>query len=198
MRLLPEDPVKRGRLQLVLLIAVFVLPLVGSGVAYLFHWSTGHTSNYGTLIEPRPVPQTPLVALDGRSERLNALYGKWILLQFDAPACESGCERKLYTMRQVRKALGRDQSRVERVWILSADGRPKPRLLQAIEGTRVLRPSDAKFAAAFHAPGTPGTVRDHIYVIDPRGNLMLRFPPDADPSRVIKDLQRLLAYSSIG
>jgi len=195
MRLLPEDPVKRGRLQLLLLIAVFVLPLVGSGVAYLFHWSTGHTSNYGTLIEPHPVPQTPLVALDGRSERLEALRGKWILLQFDAPACDTGCERKLYTMRQVRKALGRDQSRVERVWILSAPGRPKPQLLHAIEGTQVLHPTDAKFAAAFPAPGT---VRDHIYVIDPRGNLMLRFPHDADPARVIKDLQRLLAYSSIG
>ena len=195
MRLLPEDPVKRGRLQLLLLIGVFVLPLAGSGVAYLFHWSTGHRSNYGTLIEPHPVPKTPLVGLDGRSERLDALHGKWILLQFDAPACESGCERKLYTMRQVRKALGRDESRVERVWILSADGRPKPRLLQAIEGTRVLRPADARFAAAFPALGT---VRDHIYVIDPRGNLMLRFPHDADPARVIKDLRRLLAYSSIG
>ena len=195
MRLLPEDPVKRGRLQLLLLIGVFVFPLVGSGVAYLFHWSTGHRSNYGTLIDPHPVPQTTLVGLDGRPERLNALEGKWILLQFDAPSCDLGCERKLYTMRQVRKALGRDESRVERVWILTADGRPKPRLLQVIEGTQVLRPPDAKFATAFPAPNT---VRDHIYVIDPRGNLMLRFPPDADPSRVIKDLQRLLAYSSIG
>ena len=195
MRLLPDDPVKRGRLQLLLLIGVFVLPLAGSGVAYLLHWSTGHRSNYGTLIDAHPVPQSTLVGLDGRSERLDALRGKWVLLQFDAPACDTGCERKLYIMRQVRKALGRDQSRVERVWILSAEGQPKPRLLQAIAGTRVLRPADARFASAFPAPGT---VRDHIYLIDPRGNLMLRFPPDADPSRVIKDLQRLLAYSSIG
>lgn len=195
MRLLPEDPVKRGRLQLVLLIAVFLFPLVGSAVAYLFHWSTGHRGNYGTLIEPRPVPESTLLEASGQRERLDALRGKWILLQFDAPACDPRCERKLYTMRQVRKALGRDESRVERVWILSAPGQPAPRLLQAIAGTHVLRPTDPRFSAAFPAPHD---VREHIFVVDPRGNLMLRFPPDADPSRVIKDLRRLLAYSVIG
>ena len=40
--------------------------------------------------------------------------------------------------------------------------------------------------------------RDHIYLVDPLGNLMLRFPRDPDPSRMIKDLQRLLRYSRIG
>lgn len=195
MRLLPEDPVKRGRLQLVLLISVFLLPLVGSAVAYLFHWSTGHRSNYGALIEPHQVPQSTLLEAGGHQVSLDDLRGKWILLQFDAPACDTRCERKLYTMRQVRKALGPDESRVDRVWILSTPGQPAPRLLQAIAGTHVLRSTDPAFATAFPAPGD---VREHIYLIDPRGNLMLRFPPNADPSLVIKDLKRLLAYSAIG
>lgn len=195
MRLLPKDPLKRGRLQLLLLIAVFLLPLAGSGLAYWFGWSTGRTSNYGALIEPRAVPQSELGALDGHRLRLDALQGRWVLLQFDAPACDARCERKLYTMRQVRKALGRDQSRVERVWILTGEGRPTPRLLEAIEGTHVMRPAQPAFAAAFP---TPGDRRDHIFLVDPRGNLMLRFPPDPDPARVIKDLQRLLKYSAVG
>ena len=195
MRLLPEDPVKRGRAQLVLLITVFVLPLAGSGLAYLFGWSTGHRSNYGELIEPRAAPQSVLVTLDGRRLSLETLRGKWILLQFDAPACDARCERKLYTMRQVRKALGRDESRVERAWILTGEGRPTPRLLDAIEGTQVLRPAQAAFAAAFPAQRD---LREHVFLIDPRGNLMLRFPPDADPSRMIQDLQRLLKYSAVG
>jgi cytochrome oxidase Cu insertion factor (SCO1/SenC/PrrC family) len=195
MRLLPEDPVKRGRFQLLLLITVFLLPLVGSALAYLFGWSTGHRSNYGELIEPQAVPQSALATLDGGTLRWDLLQGKWILLQFDAPACDARCERKLYTMRQVRKALGRDESRVERVWILTGDGRPTPRLLHAIEGTRVLRPAAPAFAEAFPASDD---LRDHVFLIDPRGNLMLRFPPDPEPSRVIKDLQRLLKYSAIG
>jgi cytochrome oxidase Cu insertion factor (SCO1/SenC/PrrC family) len=195
MRLLPEDPVKRGRFQLLLLITVFLLPLVGSALAYLFGWSTGHTSNYGELIAPRAVPQSALATLTGGTLRLDVLQGKWVLLQFDAPTCDARCERKLYTMRQVRKALGRDESRVERVWILTGGGRPTPRLLHAIEGTQVLRPAAPAFAEAFPVSHD---LRDHVFLIDPRGNLMLRFPPDPEPSRVIKDLQRLLKYSAIG
>ncbi|HSH08699.1 MAG TPA: cytochrome C oxidase subunit I, partial [Burkholderiales bacterium] len=175
MRLLPEDPVKRGRLQLLLLIAAFLLPLAGSGLAYWLDWSTGQTGNYGELIEPRQVPRSTLGTLDGGTLRLDAIRGKWILLQFDAPACDARCERKLYVMRQARKALGRDQSRVERVWILTGEGPPPPRLLGAIEGTYVLRAAETSFAAAFPARTD---LRDHVFLIDPRGNLMLRFPPD--------------------
>jgi cytochrome oxidase Cu insertion factor (SCO1/SenC/PrrC family) len=195
MRILPEDPIKRGRFQLLLLIAVFVLPLVASALAYFFDWSTGQTSNYGALIEPHPAPQIALRASDGRAAGLGDFRGKWILLQFAAPTCDARCERKLYTMRQVRRALGRDRSRIERVWILTADGQPAPRLLHAIEGTHLLRTSAPAFLAAFPAEHD---LRDHIYLIDPRGNLMLRYPPDADPSGVIKDLNRLLKYSVIG
>lgn len=195
MRLLPEDPVKRGRLQLVLLVAVFLLPLAASGVAYLFGWSSGQTSSYGALIEPRAAPQDALETLNGERLRLDTLRGKWVLVQLDAPACDARCERKLYAMRQARKALGRDQSRIERVWILTGEGRPMPGLLEAIEGTHVLRPAAPGFGAAFPAPHDP---RDHVFLIDPRGNLMLRFPSELEPSRVIKDLQRLLKYSAIG
>jgi len=59
----------------------------------------------------------------------------------------------------------------------------------------VLRPTAPAFAEAFPASHE---LRDHVFLIDPRGNVMLRFPPNADPSRVIKDLQRLLKYSAIG
>jgi hypothetical protein len=38
----------------------------------------------------------------------------------------------------------------------------------------------------------------HIYVVDPLGNLMMRYPEDPDPGRVIKDLERLLKLSRIG
>ena len=195
MRLLPEDPVKRGRVQLVLLIAVFVLPLVASVAAHLLGWSTGKTGNYGALIEPRPLPEVALDSIDAGPNRLGALRGKWVLLQFDAPACDAACERKLYVMRQARQALGRDQDRVERVWILGDAARPAARLLEAIEGTRLLRAQDPRLEASFPAERS---VRDHIYLIDPRGNLMLRFPRDADPAKVIKDLRQLLKYSAIG
>jgi hypothetical protein len=92
-------------------------------------------------------------------------------------------------MRQLRTAQGKDQSRIERVWVLTDAGTPRPELVAAYEGTRI---------APANADRFPGNPVDHLYLIDPRGNLMMRFPRDPDPSRMLKDLQRLLKYSRIG
>ena len=77
--------------------------------------------------------------------------------------------------------------------MLAGGGVPPAELARLYDGALVARASPELLAAL---PGT--NVRDHIYLLDPRGNLMLRFPKDADPKRMIKDLQRLLKYSSTG
>jgi hypothetical protein len=66
---------------------------------------------------------------------------------------------------------------------------PRPELLAAIEGTHLSRTSPGEF---------PGERSDHIYLVDPLGNLMMRFPREPDPSKMLKDLQRLLRYSGVG
>ena len=152
--------------------------LLGSAVWY-FGWGTGSRGNYGELIPPRTISGAPL----------EDLRGKWVLVSFDASACDAYCERKLYYMRQLRTAQGKEQARVERLWVLTDAGTPRPELLAAIEGTRVSRT---------RPQGFPGNPVDHLYLVDPHGNLMMRFPRDPDPSKMLKDLQRLLKYSSIG
>lgn len=189
------EPVKSARLKLLLIGLFFALPFVLAWVAYWFHLVPGHTGNYGKLLPPKQVPAGGLVALDGKPFSLKSLRGKWIMLQFDTAACDAYCERKLYFMRQLRTAQGKDRDRVERVWVLTDAGTPRPRLLAAIAGTRVVRASGGTLAAAF-AHG--GNVVDHIYLIDPLGNLMMQFPRDPDPEKMLKDLQRLLKYSHIG
>jgi len=179
----PEQ-IRRGRLKLGLLALFFAAPFVLAWLAWRFDWASGATSNYGELITPaRPVAGAPL-------ERLR---GKWVLVSFDAGACDAYCERKLYFMRQVRRAQGKNQDRVERLWLLTDGERPKGALLEAIEGTRVA-PAGA-LAARFPAAVA---VADHIYVIDPLGNLMMRYPREPDPSRMLKDLQRLLRVAGFG
>ena len=163
--------------------------------AYWFQWVPGHTGNYGKLLPPRQVPGGGLVRLDGQPFSLASLRGKWVMLQFDTAACDAYCERKLYFMRQLRVAQGKDMDRMERVWVLTDGGAPQPKLLTAIEGTDVVRASNGTFAAAFPHRGS---VTDHIYLIDPLGNLMMRFPRNPNPSKMLKDLQRLLKYSQIG
>jgi hypothetical protein len=184
MAFLPAEPAKRGRVKLALLAAFFLLPVAASWLAWWFEFVPGATGNYGTLIPPRPVALPPVAALKG----------KWVLVQFDGGDCDAWCERKHYFMRQVRRAQGKDMQRVERLWLVTDAAQPRPELLVAIEGTVVAMQNGA-LAASFPAERS---VRDHIYLVDPLGNLMMRFPRDPDPSRVIKDLQRLMKVSSFG
>jgi hypothetical protein len=178
------EPARRGRAKLALLAAAFALPVVLAALAYVFDWAPGTTANYGELVTPpRPLGGPPF----------DALRGKWVLVSFDAAACDAYCERKLYFMRQVRRAQGKDQDRVERLWVLTDDGRPRAQLLAAIEGTRVER--NVALAARFPAAASHA---DHLYVVDPLGNLIMRYPRDPDPSRMLKDLQRLLRLSQVG
>jgi hypothetical protein len=183
-RPLPSEPQKRGRAQLALLALFFAAPFALAWLAYWLDWAPGATSNYGELVAP---PR----ALSGAP--LERLRGKWVLVTFDAATCDPYCERKLYFMRQLRRAQGRNQERVERLWLLTDGARPAPRLLAAIAGTRLA-------PAAAHAPRFPaaGAVTDHIYLVDPLGNLMMRYPRDPDPGQMLKDLRRLLRTSQIG
>jgi hypothetical protein len=171
------------RNKLLLIAAVCVAPVLASWALYLSGWTPRDPGNYGELIAPRP--------LSGPA--LDPLRGKWVLVAFDAAACDAFCEKKLYYMRQVRKAQGKEFERVERLWIVTDGAAPRAELQAAIEGTR--RVPLRSFAAAGEFPGNPTR---HIYLIDPLGNLMMRFPPDPDPSGMIKDLQRLLKSSRIG
>lgn len=167
------------RIKLLLVFLACAAPFALAWTVWYFGWAPGAAGNYGELIEPRPLAGAPL----------QALRGKWVLVSFDRAACDAYCERKLYFMRQVRRAQGKDQGRIERLWVVTDAGTLRPELLAAIEGTHLSRASPGEF---------PGEREDHIYLVDPLGNLMMRFPRDPDPSRMLKDLQRLLKYSGIG
>ena len=167
------------RTKLSLIFLACAAPFALAWATWYFDWAPGEAGNYGELIAPRTVSQGPLASLRGR----------WVMVSFDSAACDAYCEKKLYYMRQIRKAQGKDQGRIERLWVITDGGSPRPELLAAIEGTHVAR-------ASFE--GFPGDNKDHIYLVDPLGNLMMRFPREPDPSRMLKDLQRLLKYSRIG
>ena len=171
------------RAKLALIAAACAAPFVLGTAAYFLEWGRGASGAYGELIAPRPVSGAPL----------DALRGKWVLVSFDAAACDAYCEKKLYFMRQIRTAQHKDAGRVERLWVLTDAGKPRAELLAAIEGTRLAAYKDTAAARDF-----PGNVADHVYLIDPLGNLMLRFPREPDPSKMLQDLKRLLRLSQIG
>jgi hypothetical protein len=167
------------RLKLIAVFLVCAAPIALAWLAWHFGWGTGSPGNYGELIPPRTLSGAPF----------DALRGKWLLVSFDSAACDAYCEEKLYFMRQVRTAQGKDQTRLQRVWMLTDAASPRPELVAAIEGTLISRA---------RPEGFPGNPPDHIYVVDPLGNLMLRFPRNPDPSKMLKDVQRLMKYSQVG
>ncbi|MBK5103459.1 MAG: cytochrome C oxidase subunit I [Burkholderiales bacterium] len=187
------DP-RPGRRKMLAIAALCLAPFVAALIAY-FYWQPQGGMNYGELIPAHPLTDLPLRHLDQRAVRLSAFRGKWILLQLDTAECAAPCRAKLYNMRQVRLAQGREMERIERVWLILDEAPLETLLMREYDGTRMLRASGSPLVAEFPPKGG---ARDHIYLIDPLGNLMLRFPKDADPRRMRKDLSRLLRASRVG
>lgn len=188
------SPPRRSLAPLWLVAAVAAFPFVGSLVLYLLGGLDGRV-NYGDLIEPFGVPRETMRRFDGEPFRLEDLRGRWVLLQVDSGACGEQCRQRLYLQHQVWKLQGKNMHRVERVWLVDDGVRPDPALLQAGDGLRAV---DAAGAALLARLPSAGSVRDHVYLIDPLGNVMLRFPRELDPVRMKKDLARLLRASRVG
>ena len=190
-----SDAASRKKLgSLWLIAALTTAPVAASYLIYYF-WPPVHTVNYGDLIGPQPLPDPALTLADGAPFRLSQLRGRWALVSVDSGKCDAHCDEKLLYMRQLRLTQGKDAERVERVWLISDDVPPRADSIARYQGTWLVRAAAGGLSRLFPAQGV---VSDHIYVVDPLGNLMMRFPRDPDPRRMIKDLARLLRASQIG
>jgi hypothetical protein len=188
----------QGRWKLFAVILVCASPLIASYLSYYVIKPGGRT-NYGAFIDPRayPIPALEGRALDGKPLELGAFDGKWIMLQVDSGNCDKACREKMYAMRQLRLTQGREMTRVERVWLVTDNQSVDPQLLREYDGTVVIR-ANANSVAKWLPVDTGGNVTNHLYMIDPLGNLMMRFPENPDLNKVKKDLARLLKASRIG
>ena len=184
---------------LYLLLAVCVAPVIASYTAYYLLPPAGRT-NYGALVEPqRPLPALSLRRLDGTAVEAASLRGSWTMVQVDGGECDAACAKKLWQMRQVRLTTGKDADRVGRVWLIVDEAPLATSVIREYDGTMFLRARADEVAAFLPLPAGPGArLADHIWLIDPLGNLMMRWPKDADPNRMKKDLIRLLKASGIG
>ena len=192
------DPVARRRMRLKMLgiLAVCAAPVIASYLAYYVVKPDGRT-NYGELIEPqRSVTTLAIAGPGGGTAGLDRFRGKWVLLTTAERACDPACAQRLYVMRQVRLTTGRDRDRIERVLLITDGSAPAAALLAEHEGLQLLRADPAALSAIL--PAAEGASGPPTYVIDPLGNLMMRFPAQADANRMKKDIAKLLRASRIG
>jgi hypothetical protein len=185
---------------MMLLIAIVcAAPVVASYITYYVIKPKGGSTSYGTLLEPqRPIPDSLVVTgEDGKPMKLASLRGRWLLISVDSSACDKACVTKLYFMRQIRATQGGERERVVNVWLRTDPSIVPDAVTHAYDDTDMLIADPAAVAAWL--PADTGTkVTDHIYMVDPNGNLMMRFPKDPNPSKIKGDVTKLLKWSSIG
>ena len=192
-----------GRWKMIAVLLVCAAPVIASYFTYYVVRPEGRR-NYGELIDPqRPLPAVPTTSMDGKPGRLTDLKGQWLLVSVAGGACDTTCEKHLYLQRQLREGLGRDKDRLDRVWLVPDSAPVPPALEPALRQATVLR-VDAQALAQWLAPAGGRELRDHLYVVDPMGNWMMRFPAvnldasvdTASAAKIKRDLERLMRGSA--
>lgn len=205
----PRTSKPKSMMPLIWIMIISLAPVVFALLAYYvpsLGLRPAGTDNYGTLVQPqRPMPDStalPLTTLDGSPYELSSLKGKWLLITADDAACPESCVRKLFILRNSHASQGKEVERLSRIWFVTDDGDISDTILDAYQGTHMLR-ADPEQLARFLAPDAQGpeidtALKNPMWIIDPLGNLMLAFPPDADPLEVRDDIRKLLRASRIG
>jgi cytochrome oxidase Cu insertion factor (SCO1/SenC/PrrC family) len=194
----------RDRRQRRILIGVALMFFAPLGLSfYLYYgksWHPGGHVNAGELIQPaRPLPSLALPLLSTGETPPQFLKGKWTFLYLQHGPCDDECRRRLYDTRQVRLALDREMTRVQRVFIGDGDCCDLQELKAAHPDLIAVRASPADEPLLDLLPNHEGAVNSHrVYLIDPLGNLMMFYTPGAKPKGMLDDMKRLLSLSSIG
>ena len=181
------------------LAALFVVPIAAAFALYYgVGWRPSGHVNHGELIEPaRPLPPMSLPGADGHTLVPNVFTGRWALVYVGDGRCDHTCRFALAVMRDTRLDLGNEMSRVERVFLVTAACCDRGLLARENPGLIVLdasASSSRKLLEAFPRTDLDST----IFVVDPLGNLMMRYDSRRDPMGLLQDLQVLLRLSHIG
>ena len=187
-----------GRWKMLLVLAACAAPVIASYLTYYVIRPDARRV-FGELVEPqRPLPDLPGAAPDGTAVNLRTLRGQWLLVSVAGGACDTACQQHLYLQRQVRESLGKDKDRVDRVWLVN-DASPVPAALRpALKDAIVLR-LDPGALAQWLKPSDGRRLEEHLYLVDPLGNWMMRFPAALDmagAARAKRDLERVLRASA--
>ncbi len=201
------DPVARraSRIKLIAIIAIFAVPLILASIyLQLVRISGGQlgVTSRGQLIQPAvPLTDFSLQQQEGQFN-LDTVRGSWTMLYMPEGRCTDACRLNLYHMRQVRLALNHRMDRVQRAVLVESPDQLDAQLIAEHVGLMVAQGSTEEQATLRNqihaAEAAMDNLQDAIYLIDPFGNVMLRFPPNLAPKSMLKDIKHLLKVSRIG
>jgi cytochrome oxidase Cu insertion factor (SCO1/SenC/PrrC family) len=172
------------------MLVVAAVSLFGSYFLFLAVRDEGGlgTVNNGAFVKPPlTVAELPLVA---DRERPIDWSAHWWLITVAAGECEQPCVDTVHLLRQMHILLNKDADRVRRGLVLTGTVRTDLR-------------AEYPELALGRLPGLALTQQDRslqpgVYIVDPIGNFVFRYPLEVDGSAMLKDLKRLLKVSQIG
>lgn len=187
------------RRTLLLTALIFAAPILIAVTLYQFPGIVGFTGtkNHGSLIQPARPLETIRLLENSEMLDIKALEGRWTYVTFSQGACGTDCSERLYKTRQVRHALGKDMERAQRLLILLDEaGMPDSKLLEVHQDMRVAKAVEFdQWGRNFEQANK--VMIEHIYLVDPLGNLMMYYTPEVDGPLILKDIQRLVKVSWI-
>jgi len=178
---------RRGRIQLLLIVLGVVGPMIlATGMYKLQFWVPDGRSYHGELIG------------NGQSRAdlgVTADEERWQMLVTAPKDCAVDCQQLVYLARQIQIGLGRDAGRASHALAaaqpLSADYEAK--LTREYPQLQRYPLDSAAFSKATGDKATP-----QLWIIDPHGNLVLRYDPSVKGKDLLNDLRHLLKLSNIG
>lgn len=182
-----------ARVQMLLIAGVFFGPLaIASVMYYSGAFKPMGRTNHGALLEP-------IVSVAGElpnSEVFVQGDGFWLLIYANDQECAETCKTALYTIRQLRKMLGKESNRLKRVFLHGESSPDTLFLADEHAGLITLRDSGLSELLENKKPATLSA--GGYFLMDPLGNLVMYFEPGINPGNMIEDIKRLLKLSRIG
>jgi hypothetical protein len=189
---------RAGRWSMLAVLLVCAAPVIASYFTY-YVIRPQNIKSYGELIQPsRSLPQVQVSDLKGQTLALPDLKNQWLLVSVGPGACDEGCQERLYLQRQILTGLGRERDRLDWVWLVRDNAEVPEAIRPGLSEATVLRVSQADLEAWLQ-PALGRGLDDHLYLVDPMGEWMMRFPAPIDRShapRIKRDLERLLRASA--
>ena len=187
-----------GRLRMLLVMLICAAPVIASYLTF-YVIRPQSSRNFGELIQPvKSLPAIPVTTLDGKTIDMQSLKGQWLLVSVSSGACAIDCQNTLLFQRQIRASLGREKDRTDWVWLITDDEPVDAALKSGMMDAVILRIPQAQLAT-WLAPAPGHALNEHLYLVDPRGDWMMRFPAGLtmDHAAMLKkDWERLLRASA--
>lgn len=198
---------RKNALILIILLIMFISPILIARYYFAHNEKLRQkTANHGQLIQPViPLTSLPLKTLTQQKFDAQQLLNKWVLLYINPHSCAEECRQTLYSMRQIRTALGKNMDAVARI-LLTLENQHQPNDLSKILATDYpgtlhlqMRQIDLqKFVTRVPAQQLATLKQGYIYLVDPLGNIMMAYSVTQNPQDIYKDLERLLKVANIG